>query len=136
MQESFRFHHIGIAVKSMDKTAREYERVGYDRTETTFDAMRHVNICFLTKEGMPTIELIEPVDENAPVGTVLGKNGAVIYHTCYAVEDIVSVIEKLREQRYVQVEEVAEAPAMHGCKICFLFHKDVGLIELVEEQGY
>lgn len=132
MLKSFRFHHIGIAVKSIEKTAGLYEQGGYARSKTKLDPVQKVNICWLTKEGMPTVELIEPVDENSPVCQTLGKNQAVTYHTCYEVEKLDLAIKELRGMRYVQVSEIEKAPAMHHSRICFLFNKLVGLIELVE----
>ena len=132
MLPSLRFHHIGVAVKSIEKTAGVYEQGGYSRSKTTLDSTRRVNICWLTREGMPTVELVEPVDDSSPVCRTLGKDHAVTYHTCYVVESISTAIEELRDMNYLQVSEIEKAPALHDSRICFLFNKDACLIELVE----
>ena len=132
MLADFQFHHIGIAVKSIDKTALLYEQGGYSRSITTFDPIQNVNICWLTKEGMPMVELLEPVDETSPVCKILDKNGVMPYHTCYIVVDIDNAIAELRTQRYIQVSKPAKAVAISGSRVCFMFNKNVGLIELVE----
>ena len=132
MLDSFRFHHIGIAVKSIEKTAQVYENGGFERSRTILDKNQHVNICWLRKEGMPTMELIEPEDEKSPISQVLGKNKSMLYHTCYVVDNIIVAIEELREQNYVQVSHPVEAAAMNGSRACFMFNKNIGLIELVE----
>ena len=128
----FKFHHIGVAVKEIDATASVYEQGGYKRSSSTFDPVQNVNICWLTKEGMPIVELLAPVDKQSPVNKTLEKNGVTPYHTCYVVESIEDAVAELRKQKYVMVSKPAEAVAFCGSRVCFLFNKNVGLIELVE----
>ena len=80
MLESMKFHHIGVAVKDISATAAVYVAGGYKQSETIFDPEQNVNICWLTKEGMPVVELLEPVDETSPVNKTLEKNGVRITH--------------------------------------------------------
>ena len=132
MLESMKFHHIGLAVKNIQATAAVYVGGGYKRSERIFDPVQNVNICWLTKEGMPVIELLEPVDETSPVSKTLEKNGVTPYHTCYIVEDIEQAVRDLRKLKYVAVSKPVGAVAIHGRKVCFLFNKNVGLIDLLE----
>ena len=130
MLDSFKFHHIGVAVKDIDKTAVIYEDGGYDKSDIIFDPVQNVNICWLTKAGMPTVELLAPVDDQSPVCKILEKNGVTPYHTCYIVEDIDLAVSVLREHKYVLVSKPVEA--IHNCKVAFLHNRHIGLIELVE----
>lgn len=132
MLESFRFHHIGVAVRDIDVTAAFYELAGYSRSNTIFDPIQNIFICWLIKDKMPTVELLAPADENSPVNSTLEKMGVTPYHTCYVVDDLESSLKKLRKQKYVLVSKPVEAVAIHGSKVCFLYNKNVGLIELVE----
>ncbi|MCQ2343457.1 MAG: VOC family protein [Paludibacteraceae bacterium] len=132
MLESFKFHHIGVAVKKISSTAAIYVDAGYKQLETIFDPEQNVNICWLTKEGMPVVELLEPVDETSPVNKTLEKNGVAPYHTCYVVDNIEETIAQLRRMKYVIVSKPVEACAIHKCKVAFLYNKNIGLIELVE----
>ncbi|MDO4736855.1 MAG: VOC family protein [Bacteroidia bacterium] len=127
-----KFHHIGVAVKDIEKTAAVYVQGGYTQSIVTFDSIQNVNICWLTKEGMPTVELLAPVDELSPVCKILEKNGVTPYHICYIVDDMESAVTSLRKMKYVVVVKQVEASAITNCKVCFLFNKNVGLIELVE----
>lgn len=133
MINGLKFHHIGVAVNDIDATAAIYEQGGYIRSATVFDPIQNVNICWLTKEQMPTIELLAPVDSSSPVCRTLEKNGVSIYHCCYVVDNIEEAVNKLRSQRYVLTSRPAEAVAFCGSRVCFLYNKNVGLIELVEE---
>ncbi len=132
MLKSMKFHHIGVAVKDISATAAVYVTGGYKQSDTIFDPIQNVNICWLTKENMPVVELLEPVDETSPVNKILEKNGVTPYHTCYIVDEIELAMKELRKMKYIVVSKPAEAVAIHGCKVCFLFNKNVGLIELVE----
>lgn len=132
MLESFRFHHIGVAVRDIDVTAKFYESAGYSKSETFFDPIQNVVICWLVKDKMPTVELLAPADEQSPVNSTLDKIGVTPYHTCYEVDDLDASVSELRKQKYVLVSKSAEAVAIHGARVCFLYNKNVGLIELVE----
>lgn len=132
MLDSFIFHHIGVAVKDLDATASIYEQGGYHRSASIFDPIQNVNICWLTKEGMPTVELLAPVDEKSPVNKTLEKVGVSPYHCCYVVDNLEDACAELRKQRYIMVSKPAEAVAFCGSRVSFLFNKNVGLIELVE----
>lgn len=132
MLPDFRFHHIGVAVKDIEATAKIYESGGYSRSETYFDPIQNVSICWLSKDRMPTVELLAPIDEKSPVNTTLDKMGVTPYHTCYEVDDLEASIKELRKQKYVLVSKPAVAVAIHGARVCFLYNKNVGLIELVE----
>lgn len=127
-----KFHHIGMAVKSIEASAAIYLNGGYEKSGVTFDPVQNVNICWLSKAGMPLVELLEPVDEMSPVNKTLLKNGVCPYHTCYIVDDIEKAVSDLRKIKYVMVCKPVEAPAINNCKIVFLFNKNIGLIELVE----
>lgn len=132
MLDSFKFHHIGFAVKDIDATASVYEQGGYKRSSSVFDPIQNVNICWLTKEGAPIVELLAPVDELSPVNKTLEKVGVSPYHCCYVVHNIEEAVSELKRQRYIMVSKPAEAVAFCGSRVCFLFNKNVGLVELVE----
>lgn len=121
-----------MAVKSIDATAAIYEDGGYRMSEIIFDPIQNVDICWLTKEGAPTVELLAPVDETSPVNKTLEKVGVSPYHCCYVVDKIEDAVAELRKMKYIMVSKPAEAVAFCGSRVCFLFNKNVGLIELVE----
>lgn len=133
MLSSFKFHHIGVATARLEKTAKFYTEAGYRMTEPVVDPIQNIRISFLTKDGMPTIELLEPVDEKSPVVSILSKMGGTTpYHCCYIVDDMDVATRELKAKRFIQLSKPAPAVAIQNHHVCFLYHKDVGLIELVE----
>jgi methylmalonyl-CoA/ethylmalonyl-CoA epimerase len=128
-----KFHHIGIAVNCIEITKKYYEDIGYHSSSIIFDNKQHVNLCFLNKKDSPTIELVAPVDEKSPVVNILKKNGVTPYHTCYEVDNIELEIKKLKEQGYVMISKPKPAIAFNNRFICFLYNKNIGLIELLNK---
>ena len=132
MLTNLKFHHIGIATPDIEATASMYINAGYECSEMVFDTLPNINICFLTKDGMPTIELLDPIDDKSPVVKIIEKNGTTPYHICYISENIEQDIADLRALKYMVVSKPKAACAMQNKRVAFLFHKNVGLIELVE----
>lgn len=132
MLSDFNFHHIGIAVWNIDQTAQYYIDAGYKKTETIIDKIQNIKICFLIKENMPMLELLAPIDEHSPVNRTLDKMGVSPYHCCYSVDDMNDAIYRLKKKKFVPLIKPVEACAINGKRVCFLFNKTVGLIELVE----
>lgn len=129
----FRFHHIGIATYSIDDTAVLYIAAGYEKSDTIYDPIQNVHICFLKKAGMPMLELLAPNDDKSPVCKTLEKNGVTPYHCCYEVNSLEQAAKDLRSLRYVPVSKPETAIAIEGNRVQFFFNKQVGLIELVEK---
>ena len=132
MIDGLKFHHIGVAVFDIDATAALYEQGGYRRSASIFDPVQNVNICWLTKDNEPTVELLAPVDDKSPVNKTLEKVGVSPYHCCYVADNVEDAVTALRKQKYILVSKPAEAVAFNGSRVCFMFNKNVGLIELVE----
>ena len=133
MLPNWTFHHIGIAVPELEPTRLMYISAGYEATEQIYDSLQNVYICFLSKKGMPTIELLAPHDEQSPVVNIIKKNGVTPYHLCYEVDNIEEAITELKKQHYILVRRQEKAVAMGNRNVCFLYHKQIGLIEIVEK---
>ena len=132
MNSLLTFHHVGIACRDISKSSKFYTLMGYQASPVTDDPIQHVRVCFLEKDGAPRLELLEPLDEQSPVARTLSTSGVSPYHICYEVADITAAIEALRGQRFLLVNGPVPACAMGDKRIAFLYQKNTGLIELVE----
>ena len=103
MDSELVFHHIGIACRDIDKTREFYLGLGYTASPVVDDPLQHVRICFLDKEGAPRLELLQPLDD-----------------------------QSLRTKRFLLVSGPVPACALGDRRIAFLYNKNNGLIELVE----
>lgn len=132
MLKSFKFHHIGYAVKDIPATAAYYAEAGWSVGDVVEDPIQNVRIAFLTRRDTPLIELVAPVDDHSPVVQTLQKSGVSPYHVCYEVEDMQEAVRALRRKRYVPLFKPVPAVALGNRLICYLYNSEVGLIELLQ----
>ncbi len=127
-----KIHHIGYAVKDIDMSAEKFKKLGYEKSsDIVEDNERGVFIQFMEKDGY-LIELIAPLNDKSNVCTILKKTGSSPYHFCYEVQNIDTEIENLLNAGYVLIEKPCEAVAMTNKKVAFLYNKDIGILELLE----
>ena len=132
MDNELRFHHIGIACRDIDDTKAFYVAQGYSASEIIDDLLQDVRVCFLNKLEMPLIELLAPIDDKSPVNRTIEASGVTPYHICYEVDDIIEASKELKSQHFVQVSKPTPACAVGNRRVCFMYSKNNGLIELVE----
>ncbi|MBQ0153333.1 MAG: VOC family protein [Bacteroidales bacterium] len=125
--------HIGYAVRDIEKTAQLYINGGWTMSEVYEETVQNTRIAFLYKPGMTTIELVSPRDGESPVDNILKNQGVAPYHICYVVEDIMQAMEDLYEEGFKPLFFPVESIAMDNHKICYLYHNDIGAIEIVEK---
>ena len=120
MLKNCQFHHIGYAVKDIERTAKYYTATGWQLSEVYTDTIQNTYIAFLTREGFPMIELVAPIDETSPICNTLKKVGNATYHVCYSVPDLNTAVVELRAQRFMPLFKPVEAVAIDNKKICYL----------------
>ncbi|MDY6324396.1 MAG: VOC family protein [Catonella sp.] len=81
-----RIHHIGYLVKNIDKSRKEFEKLGFSvESQAKHDGIRSAYIEFLTN-GDYRIELIEP-DKNSDLQGMMKRFKNVGYHICFEVDN-------------------------------------------------
>ena len=131
----FQMHHVGIAVKDLDKAIKVYTTLGYNSSPIFSDALQGVRICLLFKDDELMVELVTRLNdiESSPVDSILEKNGPTAYHTCYIVAKIEEAVNEMKEIGFIQVSRLSPAVAFENRRVTFMYNSDVGLIELVEK---
>jgi methylmalonyl-CoA/ethylmalonyl-CoA epimerase len=125
--------HIGYAVYDIHKTAQHYVDGGWSLSEIYDENIQNTKIAFLTKVGMPTIELVSPLNGESPVDNVLKHSGVSPYHICYVVDDMMAAVEELYEEGFKPLFMPIQSVAMNNREICYLYHLELGAIELVSK---
>jgi len=129
---NIKFHHIGVAVFSFSASVPFYESIGYKKMIEIYDPEQNVEVCVLTHETSPCLELLAPHDEKSPINNMLKKSGASPYHVCYQVEDIEKQIVHFRKEGFLQISMPKVSNAFSSHLVCFMIKKDIGLIELMQ----
>ncbi len=136
------FHHVGVAVKSIEAALEYYTGLfGLRQVCEPLDVPgEHVRVCFLeaphssasggTAPGV-LIELVEGIGEKSPVADIVARTGAGPYHICYRVADLDAAIRRLRAGGCLRLKRF-ERPGPGPRRFAFLLTPDRQLFELCE----
>ena len=129
-----KIEHIGIAVKdieaSNDLFGKLFDKAHY-KTETV--ESEGVMTSFF-KVGPNKIELLQATHDESPIAKFIEKKGEGIHHIAFAVEDIISEIERLKAEGFRMIHEKPKKGADNKL-IAFLHPKATNsvLIELCQD---
>lgn len=125
-------HHVGYVVNNIEKSLTYFYSIGYAlEGEQVIDEKRQIKICFVKNQSY-RLELIESMSDESAVYNMLKKNGACPYHICYQCDNIDEMILSLKSEGWILMQKPSEAIAIEEKKVAFLYHCEVGLIELLE----
>ena len=121
-KENCKFHHIGLSVKSIVSL--------FPGTKPVIDPIQKVKVAFINLQGT-TIELLEPLDEKSPIYNNL-KNNNKLCHICFEVSNIDNAIKNGMKAGFHVIQKSVPAVALENRKVCFLFHPDYHIVELLQ----
>ena len=128
--------HIGIIVQDIAVSKKYYEEhYGFkDLTGEVDEPAQKVKVMFLDigYGRMPSIELIQPVDESSSVSAFLKKTGGGLHHLCYEVEDMDKAIEHFKGLKSFMVGHIYPGAGHKGQKAVWFYTQKKELIELIE----
>jgi methylmalonyl-CoA epimerase len=87
--------HIGIAVRSIAQARTLYESLGLQVVHEETVEQEHVRTAMIPA-GEARIELLEPTQEDTPIGRFLAKRGEGLHHIALQVENISAALETLK----------------------------------------
>lgn len=129
------FHHVGVAVKSLDRALAYYTGLfGMRQVSEPLEVPSEtVKVCFVEAPGGVLIELVEGLGPTSPVAEIVERTGSGPYHLCYRVEDLDDAIRKLRVGGCHRLKRF-ERPAGGLRRFAFLLTPDRQLFELCEPE--
>ena len=129
-----KIEHIGIAVKNLSSSITLYQRLlNADCYKTEQVASENVDTAFF-KTGENKVELLQATSPESAIAKFIEKKGEGIHHIAFAVDDILSEMERLRQEGFVLLNETPKKGADNKM-VCFVHPKDTNgvLIELCQE---
>ncbi len=124
--------HVGIAVKSIEESAKLWEALGFVMEGIEEVAEQKVKTAFMPI-GEGEIELLEATDPDSPIAKFIEKKGEGIHHIAIRVDNIESVLASLKEKGVRLLDETPRIGA-GGAKIAFIHPKATNgtLLEICE----
>jgi methylmalonyl-CoA/ethylmalonyl-CoA epimerase len=128
-----RIDHIGVAVEDLEAAIALYQ----ERFEMRLAHRETVESqgveAVLLDIGDGHVELLRPLAAETAVGRFLERRGAGLHHVAYAVDDIDSALDALREAGLELIDAEARV-GIRGSRVAFLHPRSTGsvLTEIVE----
>jgi len=122
-------HHVGIAVPSLEGARALYERLeGVQGSPVEELPDQGVRVLFIG-----SVELLEPMGADTPVGRFLERRGPGIHHVAWAVQDLATALRALEADGLELIDDQPRVGA-GGHLVAFLHPRSTGgtLVELVE----
>jgi len=129
-----KIEHLGIAVKDLEASNALFEKLlGVAHYKTEAVESEGVKTSFF-KTGDSKIELLEATSAESPIAKFIEKKGEGIHHIAFEVKDIVSEINRLKNEGFTVLNEVPKRGADNKL-VAFLHPKGTNgvLVELCQE---
>lgn len=125
--------HVGIVVRSLADAQAVYEGLlGFRRqTDVIEDPVQQVRVQFFINARGERLELVEPSDATSPAANALSKGGGA-NHVGLRCDDLDAMLALARQHHCIVVCPPVPATGHGGRRIAFIYHPQLGLIELVE----
>ena len=131
-----KIEHIGIAVKSLERSKSLFEKLLSVPSYKTEDVSSEgVKTAFFSLSDSK-IELLESTSDDSAIAGFLEKRGEGVHHIAFDVDDIHSELKRLSEQGFKIIGD-GPKPGADNKLVAFLHPKSASgvLIELCEERG-
>ena len=149
MHQNWKFHHVSVVVRDMEKAMKFYEAMGIGPFPPLLGPQGKVSLANKTLHGKPadweldlrhaeggvgdlTFELIQPLEGDTPVKEFLEKKGEGIQHIGFFVDDMEQETARMAEKGF-KITQSAETPTV---KWAYFGTDDVGgfSIELMQKK--
>jgi methylmalonyl-CoA/ethylmalonyl-CoA epimerase len=101
LNNTLKFHHIGIAVRNIAQTKKFYGLLGYVFSKTTYDSLQNVYLAVGTLKNAPMIELIAKGKGACPIDKYLKRSDHVMYHVCYETHNLTQALRSVAKTAHL-----------------------------------
>lgn len=117
-----KIEHLGIAVENLDEANQLYEKLlGTSSYKQETVESEGVTTSFF-KVGESKIELLSATNPESPIAKFLQKRGPGIHHIAFAVDDIITEMNRLKAEGFILLNEQPK-PGADGKVVAFLHPK-------------
>jgi len=132
-----KLNHLGFATRDIEKTIDTFLKMGYTKVHEDIKHHEPKNMYIMrVMLGDLIVELMQTADPSKPsfVSETLNATSEpfVLQHPCYDVDDIHKTVDDLMATGEYTIHEPITDGVFQKNKICFLRHKQIGLIEFFE----
>jgi len=115
-------HHLGVAVEDLDTALSTYARLFGAELEHRATVPAQGVHAAAVRVGAGRVELLEPLEDDTPVGRFLAKRGPGMHHVAYEVDDVGSALAELARDG-AELIDTEPRRGMFGLEVAFV-HPD------------
>ncbi len=131
-----RISHLGLAVKDLDAAISLYEQVFGLRIAHRWTAQADRMEAASFHLGGMEIELMQPLEEDSPIGRFISRRGEGIHHIAYRVDDVAEALEKARANGIETIDQTPREGGDGRTRIGFLHPKSTfGVLTELEQDA-
>ncbi|MBN1305871.1 MAG: methylmalonyl-CoA epimerase [Anaerolineales bacterium] len=126
-------HHVAVVVEDIETSLNFWrDALGLEMTGRRDVPAEAAEIAFL-EVGGSEIELVRPTSEESGLARYLAKRGPGMHHLCVEVEDILTLLEKMRDHNIRLINEEPRS-GTDGRQYAFIHPESTGgvLVELYQ----
>ena len=126
---SYPLDHVAVAVTSLEEACPLFQLVAGDSCSSPEELpAQGVRVLFVG-----SIELVEPLGPDTPVGRFLERRGQGLHHIAYRVPDLPEALSRLKDEGLELIDETPRLGS-RGHQVAFLHPRSTGgfLVELVQ----
>ena len=129
-----RIEHIGIAVKDLKASTQLFTTILQTNCYKTEIVESEKVITGFFQIGENKVELLESLEPNGTIAKFIEKKGEGVHHIAFAVKNIESEMERLKNEGFTLLNEIPKKGADNKL-VCFIHPKETNgvLIELCQE---
>jgi len=130
------FHHLGLATAKPESAMDFLGDMGYRLGEAVYDSEQNVNLSLCTADHFPDVEVIWPGEGKTPIDGLLSRHSALVYHMCFATDDLNSAITRMENAGHRAVTLAPPKPAVlfNGLNVSFYEVVGFGTIEILDRR--
>lgn len=134
MTIAMQFDHLGVVVKSLDKSRRNLSAaLGIAKwTAPVDDPVNGVRLQFGRDPAGVCYELLQPLDETSPVFEALKSKKGILNHAAYRIEDLDAAGAHFAKLGWARTSEPKPAIAYGNRRIQFFVSPERLIVELIE----
>lgn len=132
MAEVTKINHVAIVVGDIDAALNFWQNALGLKLDHVEDVPSQKSAVAFIPVGDSEVELVKPTSEDSGVAKFLAERGGGMHHLCFEVDDIVGMLNQLKEKGVRLINETPQE--LPGRKMAFVHPKSTGgvLVELYE----
>lgn len=130
-----RISHLGLAVKDLDAAIQLYEQVFGLRIAHRWVAEADRMEAASFRVGDLEIELMQPLEDDSPVGRFIARRGEGIHHIAYRVDDVADALHRARDAGVATIDQEPRPGGDGRTRIGFLHPRSTfGVLTELEQE--